>query len=74
LFIPIMAHAVKESIASQFDNLNIEVRERDARIAVLAPTRSWRDPVLLSVAVAVLASLYWLLVHPWLMRGLSSLW
>jgi hypothetical protein len=74
LFIPIMAHAVKESIASQFDNLNIEVRERDARIVVLAPTRSWRDPVLLSVAVAVLTSLYWLVVHPWLVRTLSSLW
>ncbi|HXF55762.1 MAG TPA: hypothetical protein VNK52_16735 [Hyphomicrobiaceae bacterium] len=74
LFIPIMAHAVKESIAAQFDNLNVDVRERDARISVLVPTRSWRDPVLLSAAVVVLTSVYWLLLHPAIVRALSNLW
>jgi hypothetical protein len=70
LFIPIMAHAVKESIAAQFDNLNVDVGERDARISVLVPTRSWRDPMLLSIAVLVLTSLYWLVVHPAIVRAL----
>jgi hypothetical protein len=74
LFIPIMAHAVKDSIASQFDNLNVDVRERDAHITVLVPTRSWRDPVILSVVVLVLTSFYWLVLHPPIMRAVSSLW
>jgi hypothetical protein len=65
-----MAHAVKESIAAQFDNLNVDVGERDARISVLVPTRSWRDPILLSIAVLVLTSLYWLVVHPAIVRAL----
>jgi hypothetical protein len=74
LFIPIMAHAVRDSIAGHFDKLNVEIKEKDARITVLVPTRGWRDPVILSVAVLVLTSLYWLLVHPMVVRAVSGLW
>lgn len=64
LFIPIFAHVVREAMSSQMPGVKFHIKEQDARIAVLAPTRGYKDPVVLIVATALLTSLFWLLVQP----------
>ena len=72
LFIPVLAHVVKETTVHRFPSLEIDMNEKDARVTVLAPTRSWRDPVILSVAVFVATTLFWLVGNPWLRVALKG--
>lgn len=74
LFIPVLAHVVKETTSQRFHALDVEMAEKDARVTVLAPTRSWRDPVLLSGAVFVLTTLFWLVANPWLRVAARGVW
>jgi hypothetical protein len=76
LFIPIFSHVVAEAMANQLPGVKFLIREKDAKITVLAPTRSFKDPVILVAATFVLTTLYWLVVHPYLaftMHGPSGL-
>jgi len=73
LFIPILSHVARDAMTSRFQAITFDMKEKDAKITVLAPTRGWRDPVLLSIAVFVLTNAYWIWVHPYLMQWLIPL-
>jgi len=64
LFVPIFAHAVKEAMSSRMPGVKFHMREKDAKVSVLAPTRTFKDPVVLVMATFILTTLYWVLVHP----------
>jgi hypothetical protein len=72
LFIPILAHVASESMATRFEGVNFEMREDAARVTVLAPARAWHDPVVIAIAAAVVASLFWIYVYPLLVPALAS--
>jgi hypothetical protein len=44
--------------------IKFNLRDQDGRITVLAPTRSYKDPILLVLATFLLTTLYWLVIHP----------
>lgn len=64
LFIPIFAHVIREAMSSQMPGVKFHIKEQDAKISVLAPTRSFKDPVFVIVATFLITTLYWLVVHP----------
>jgi hypothetical protein len=72
LFIPIFAHVVREAMSSQMPGVKFQIKEQDAKITVLAPTRSYKDPVVLVVATFILTTLYWLVLHPYIRDWLSG--
>ena len=74
LFIPVLGHVVKETTTQRFPTLEVDMAEADARVTVLAPTRSWRDPVILSGAVFIATSLFWLVASPMLRVSLKGVW
>jgi len=65
LFIPIFTHVVREAMSGQMPGVKFHIKEQDARITVLAPTRSYKDPVFLALVTFLLTTLYWLFVHPY---------
>ena len=64
LFVPIFAHAVKEAMTSRMPGVKFHMREKDAKVSVLAPTRTFKDPLVLFITTFLLTTLYWLVVHP----------
>ncbi len=72
LFVPIMGHVVRDAHAQRLSGAVMDVREGDVKISVLAPTRGWRDPIILSGMVVVASSLFWLLVWPRLQAYLTD--
>lgn len=64
LFVPVLAHIVQDVFQQRMPQLSVEMNEKDAKVTVLAPTRSWRDPVILSVGVVLLTTLFWTAVYP----------
>jgi hypothetical protein len=72
LFIPIFAHVVREAMSSRMPGVKFSMKEQDARITVLAPTRSYKDPVFLVIATVIVTTLYWLLVHPYVAFSLAG--
>jgi len=72
LFIPIFAHVVREAMSSRVPGVKFALRDKDARVTVFAPTRSYKDPVFVLVATFLLTTLYWLVVHPYLTFWLSG--
>ena len=73
IFIPILAHVVRDAMSSRFPGVKFQMQEQDAKITVLAPTRSWRDPAVVALAVLLLTSLYWVFVHHYLGLAPGSL-
>ena len=65
LFVPIFAHVVKDAMSSRMPGVKFHMKEQDAKLTVLAPTRTYKDPVLVFVAAVILTSLYWIFVHPY---------
>jgi hypothetical protein len=74
LFVPVLGHIVRETTMQRFPTLEVDMIEKDARVVVLAPTRSWRDPVILSAGVFFLTSAFWLVIGPWLLGVLKGIW
>jgi hypothetical protein len=72
LFIPIFAHVVRDAMSSRLPGVKFVLREQDAGITVLAPTRTYKDPVVVAVATFILTTLYWLLAHPYVSFMLSG--
>jgi hypothetical protein len=66
LFVPILSNLVRDTTMERFHGVEVDMQEKDARVSVLAPTRSWRDPVILSTAVFALTTFLWLVVVPFL--------
>ncbi len=64
LFVPIFAHAVKDAMSSRMPGVKFHMKEKDAKVTVLAPTRTFKDPVVLVIATFILTTLYWLIAHP----------
>ena len=73
LFIPILAHVVREAMTSRFEGVNFEMREEAAKITVLAPARAWHDPIVVGLATLALTTLFWLYVYPHLVPALGSM-
>ena len=73
LFIPVMGHVVRDAYAERITGAAVNVREDEASITVLAPTRGWRDPIILSGIVLVLTTAFWLLAWPYLQQHLPLL-
>lgn len=71
LLAPMLAHVVEDAFEARLQNVSFDIDPRTIKITVLTPTRTWRDPVILSVLMVILTSVYWLLVHDWLMSYLS---
>ncbi len=72
LFIPILAHVVREAMSSRFEGVNFEMKEEAAKITVLAPARAWHDPIVVALAVLAMTTLFWLYVYPLLTPSLGS--
>lgn len=68
LFVPMLSNVVRETTMQRVQSIEVDMQEKNARVSVLAPTRSWRDPVILSFIVFLLTSALWLVVVPYL-RG-----
>jgi hypothetical protein len=64
LFVPIFSHVVKDAMSSRMPGVKFHMREKDAKVTVLAPTRTFKDPVVLVATTVILTTLYWLVVHP----------
>jgi hypothetical protein len=69
--VPIVTHIVNETFEARVKSIRIDINEKKARIASLAPARGWLDPVILSVIVTLMSAGYWLVVHPWMWAWLS---
>ena len=72
LFIPILAHVVREAMSSRFEGVNFEMKEDAAKITVLAPARAWHDPIVVGIALFALTTLFWLYIYPLLTPSLGS--
>ena len=72
LSVPILAHVGRDVIRERVEHVELEVDERRSRIFAFAPTRFWKDPLVLILGVAVLASLFWLVIQPWASGYLAS--
>ncbi|MEQ1576437.1 MAG: hypothetical protein ABL894_02185 [Hyphomicrobium sp.] len=72
LFIPILAHVVREAMSSRFEGVNFEMKEDAAKITVLAPARAWHDPIVVGLAVLALTTLFWIYIEPILTPSLAS--
>lgn len=72
LFIPILAHVVREAMASRFEGVNFEMKEDAAKITVLAPARTWHDPVVVALGVLAVTTAFWLYIYPLLTPALGS--
>lgn len=63
LFVPIMAHVVKDAMSSRMPGVKFHMKEKEAKVTVFAPTRSYKDPVIVAIVTAVLTSLTWFLLQ-----------
>ena len=72
LFVPILSLVVRDTVMERFQGVEVDMQEKEARVTVLAPTRSWRDPVILSVVVFLLTSLLWWFVIPLFQNFMGS--
>lgn len=72
LFVPILANVVRDTTMERFQGVEVDMQEKDARVSVLAPTRSWRDPVILTAGVFLATTLLWLVVVPFFQAHVSG--
>jgi hypothetical protein len=72
LSVPIASHIIKETFETRVRSVGINVDEKRARIASLAPVRGWLDPVILAVTLTLVSAVYWLVVHPWIWAWLTG--
>ena len=73
LSIPIVTHIVKEVFEARVKSIRMDINEKKVRVSSLAPVRGWLDPVLLTVVVTMINTVYWLLIHPWLWGPISHM-
>src|SRR5262245_7927867 len=73
IFIPILSHVVQDAMSSRMPGVKFHMKEDKAKITVLAPTRGYKDPVILTVLAIILTSAFWILVHPHLTPAFSGI-
>lgn len=73
LFIPILAHVVRDGMSSRFQAVLFDMREEAAKVTVLAPTRAWYDPLTVAFGAFALTTLLWLYVVPSLTPALGTI-
>lgn len=71
LFVPVLTHIVRDGMSSKLGAVSFDINEADAGITVFGPTRTWRDPVVVAVAMFILTTLYWFYVNPMIRDALS---
>lgn len=64
LSIPVLSHVVHDVISEHIDHVELVVDDSKARVMAFAPARFWKDPVVLTVGVFLLTTLYWLVAVP----------
>lgn len=72
LFVPIFAHAVTEAMSSRMPGVKFHMRERDAKVTVFAPTRSYKDPLIVMIVTFLLTTFYWLVIHPYIQFSMAG--
>ena len=72
LFIPILAHVVREAMTSRIERIMFDVREESATVDVLAPTRAWYDPLVIAIVAFVLTTVLWLYIVPQVLHLLGG--
>ncbi len=73
LFIPVLGNLVRETIEQRLTAVTVDMQEKDASVTVLAPTRTWRDPVVVAVAAFIVTSLIWVAASPALRASFRAL-
>jgi len=63
---PMLAHVVQTAFESRLQNITFDIDPKAIKITALTPTRTWRDPVLLSILMVVGTSIYWVFFHDWI--------
>ncbi len=66
LLVPVVTHIVREAFEARVKSIRIDVDEKKARVASLAPARAWNDPLIVAVLVTLLWAGCWLIVAPWI--------
>ena len=67
-----MSDVVREAMASRFEGVNFEMKGDAAKITVLAPARTWHDPVVVALGVLAVTTAFWLYIYPLLTPALGS--
>lgn len=70
LFVPIFAHVVREAMTSQMPGVKFNIKEQDAKVTVFAPTRAWKDPLIVGIVTFLLTTAFWLVGHPYIVKWL----
>jgi len=73
LSVPILAHVVEEAFAEQVQNVDLTIDKTKARVKAFAPTRFWKDPLVVLIAVFVLTTLYWNYAHQPIVAQIKAL-
>jgi hypothetical protein len=73
LSIPILAYVVADTFSEKLEHVELKVDETKTHINAFAPARFWKDPLVLTMVVATLATLYWVFLHEALVGALQSL-
>ncbi len=66
LFVPVLGHIAREMTEQRVPEVTLVANEKAAKVTVLSPTRTWRDPLVLSVGVFAATTLLWLVAVPYL--------
>jgi hypothetical protein len=61
LFIPVLSNLVRETMEQRLTGVSVGMQETDASVTVLAPTRTWRDPLVVAITTVVVTSLLWII-------------
>jgi len=64
LSVPIMAHIVREAVQERLQTLAVEIDEPKTIVSAFAPSRAWRNPVVIAIAAMIVVSAYWAWIHP----------
>lgn len=73
LSVPILAYVAHDTFSERLEHVELVVDEAKARVDAFAPARFWMDPLVLTIAVATLTTLYWLTLHQPLMNAVREL-
>jgi hypothetical protein len=64
VLVPVLAHMVADAYRVRLEGVIADIDERRTALTVLAPTRGWRDPVVLAAIIFVATSAMWLAALP----------
>jgi len=72
LFVPILAHVVREQIEQRVPEVAVEINEKAAGVGAFASARTWRDPILVATGMFALTTALWVWAVPAVWPGLPK--